>query len=55
MTTEFNEFLPLWASDKTQVWIIGTREQIDSHHERVLRQADRQGPGQVYTADSSTL
>lgn len=28
MTTEFNELLPVQAAEKTQIWIIGTREQV---------------------------
>ena len=28
MTTEFNELLPVCAGEKTQIWIIGSREQV---------------------------
>ena len=28
MTTEFNELLPVAAGEKTQIWIIGSREQV---------------------------
>ena len=28
MTTEFNELLPVSHSNKPQIWIIGTREQV---------------------------
>ena len=29
MTTEFNELLPDSAEDKAQIWIIGSREQVN--------------------------
>jgi hypothetical protein len=29
MTTEFNELLPVSAEDKAQIWIIGSREQVN--------------------------
>jgi hypothetical protein len=29
MTTEFNELLPVSPAEKPQVWIIGTREQVN--------------------------
>ena len=29
MTTEFNELLPDSAEDKAQIWIIGSRQQVD--------------------------
>ena len=28
MSTEFNELLPLSSAEKTQIWIIGTRDQV---------------------------
>lgn len=28
MTTEFNDLLPVSPADKSQIWIIGTREQV---------------------------
>ncbi|HEY9659270.1 MAG TPA: hypothetical protein V6C65_12510 [Allocoleopsis sp.] len=28
MTTEFNELLPVSPSENTQVWIIGSRDQV---------------------------
>jgi hypothetical protein len=28
MTSEFNELLPVLPTEKPQVWIIGTREQV---------------------------
>ncbi|MFM7424508.1 MAG: hypothetical protein ACKO7W_05860 [Elainella sp.] len=28
MTTEFNELLPDRAAEKAQIWIIGTKEQV---------------------------
>jgi hypothetical protein len=29
MTTEFNELLPVSPAEKAQVWIIGSREQVN--------------------------
>jgi hypothetical protein len=29
MTTEFNELLPVPPAEKVQIWIIGTREQVN--------------------------
>jgi hypothetical protein len=29
MTTEFNESLPVSSEDKAQIWIIGSRAQVD--------------------------
>ncbi len=29
MTTEFNELLPVAHDDKAQIWIIGTRDQVN--------------------------
>jgi hypothetical protein len=29
MTTEFNELLPVSSAEKAQVWIIGTRDQVN--------------------------
>jgi hypothetical protein len=29
MTTEFNELLPVSAEDKAQIWIIGSRDQVN--------------------------
>ena len=29
MTTEFNELLSVSAEDKAQIWIIGSREQVN--------------------------
>jgi hypothetical protein len=29
MTTEFNELLPVSPAEKPQVWIIGSREQVN--------------------------
>jgi hypothetical protein len=29
MTTEFNELLPVSAEEKAQIWIIGSREQVN--------------------------
>ncbi|HEY9660882.1 MAG TPA: hypothetical protein V6C65_20705 [Allocoleopsis sp.] len=28
MSTEFNELLPVSSAEKTQIWIIGTRDQV---------------------------
>jgi hypothetical protein len=29
MTTEFNELLPVSPEDKAQIWIIGSRDQVN--------------------------
>jgi hypothetical protein len=29
MTTEFNELLPISPEEKAQIWIIGSREQVN--------------------------